>query len=171
VRILARPAFFLLLALARPAAATELVTALPSMTLLSLEGEDVAVDSLAAGEVILLDFWATWCLPCRKAFPAYAALEERYADEGFRVVTVSQDRARDQRKIARILKSVDVDFPVLLDPEEKLGRQLGVLTLPTSFLVTAEGEVHSAHVGYISGDERELEAEIRLLLGLAAEDD
>jgi len=151
---------------AGPAVATELVDRLPELELSDLQGTKVDVSSLPDGDVILLDFWATWCAPCRKAMPVYAKLEAAYEEHGFRVVTINQDRRRDHRKIDRAMKQMDVDFPVILDPDEELGKLLGVLTLPTAFLVAGDGQIHSGHVGYLPGDEKALESEIRLLLGL-----
>lgn len=137
---------------------------LPDFRLSSLEGEEIDLAELSEPGPFLLDFWATWCLPCRQAFPAYAKLQEKYAEQGFRVITVNQDEPSSQRAIAPLMRRLKIDFPVLLDPELKLGDELGVLNLPTSFLVDAEGRVVWTHRGYLPGDERLVEAELLKLL-------
>lgn len=160
----------LLLAPSAACQATELSPRLPQMSLDSLEGESVAIADLAAEGPVLLDFWATWCAPCRRSMPKYQELAEKYAEAGLRVITVSQDTPRLKRRIAPAMKAMGVDLPVLLDPREELGQQLGVLSLPTTFLVAKGGEIHMAHVGFVTGDEIQLEHEIRTLLGLENED-
>ena len=81
----------LLAATAGDLSATELSSKLPELTLENLAGEKVDIASLAADGPVLLDFWATWCTPCRRALPHYQRLLEAYAEAGLRVITVSQD--------------------------------------------------------------------------------
>jgi len=160
----------LLLSAAGDPGATELSARLPELTLENLEGGAVDIATLAADGPVLLDFWATWCSPCRRSLPHYQRLAEAYAEAGLRVITVSQDTPRLRRRIAPTLESIGVSLPVLLDPQEELGRELGVLSLPTTFLVAKGGEISMGHLGFVDGDEVELERQIRELLGLDPED-
>jgi thiol-disulfide isomerase/thioredoxin len=122
-------------------------------------------DALETGPVIL-DFWATWCAPCRVALPRWEELAERYAQYGVQLVTISQDDPRSQPKILPYMRSQGFEFPVLLDGDKQVGRRFRVTTLPTTFLIAADGTIVSHHVGYREGDERAVEATLRKLLDL-----
>jgi len=129
-----------------------------------LEGTDHALaDALENGPVIL-DFWATWCAPCKKAMPAYAALQKKYADEGLQLWAVSWDRGKATAKIPGYFETKGFEFPALLDPDQEHGRALGVRMLPTTFLIAPDGSIAWKHTGYASGDEVELEQMVRTLL-------
>ena len=144
--------------------------ALPDLVLPELHGEERSLAQWQSEGPMLLDFWATWCVPCRAAFPHYARLAERYAEQGFRVVTVSQDQPGQHKRIAPLLEKLGVSLPVLLDAKGELGQAMGVLSLPTALLIDAQGQVVYRHVGFLPGDERALEAKLRALLKLPASD-
>jgi cytochrome c biogenesis protein CcmG/thiol:disulfide interchange protein DsbE len=128
-------------------------------------GSFALADALEEGPVIL-DFWATWCAPCKIALPRWEALAERYAEHGVQLVAVSQDDPRSQPKILPYMRSQGFDFPALLDGDKQVGRKFRVTNLPTTFLIAADGTIVSHHVGYREGDERIVEAELRRLLDL-----
>jgi len=125
----------------------------------------ILADALEKGPV-LLDFWATWCAPCRVAMPRWAELAERYAEFGVQMVAVSQDDPRSQPKILPYMRSQGFDFPALLDGEKQVGRKYRVSSVPTTFLIAPDGTIVSHHVGYREGDERTVEAILREVLGL-----
>jgi thiol-disulfide isomerase/thioredoxin len=129
----------------------------------------VLSEALEKGPV-LLDFWATWCAPCKVAMPRWAALAERYADHGVQLVAVSQDDPRSQPKILPYMRSQGFDFPALLDGEKQVGRKYRVNNLPTTFLIGADGTIVTHHVGYREGDEHAVEAVLRELLELDPDD-
>lgn len=135
-------------------------------TLATLDGAKLRLaDALVEGPVIL-DFWATWCAPCKLAMPAYAALAARYAEQGVRLWAVSWDDPRMYDRIAPYFERAGFTFPALLDAEKKVGRGLGVMNLPTTFLIAPDGSIAWEHVGYAAGDEKELESALRGVLGL-----
>lgn len=122
-----------------------------------LQGDPMPLaDALADGPV-LVDFWATWCTPCKIAMPAYAALERAYADRGFQLWAVSWDDDRMAERIAPYMEKNDFTFPALRDPGRALGQRLGVRVLPTTFLIAPDGSIVWQHTGFAQGDERELE--------------
>jgi thiol-disulfide isomerase/thioredoxin len=99
------------------------------------------------GSVVFLDFWATWCDPCREALPLYADLAREYGPKGLKVYAVSVDG--DPAAIGPFLADAGVDLPVLLDPEGQLAESaLRVRTMPTAFLIDRAGVVRAVHEGY-----------------------
>lgn len=91
------------------------------------------------GQIVLVNFWATWCPPCIEEMPALERLRQRLADQGFEVLAVNMG---DQEKSVRdFTRQITVRFPVLLDPDGRAVREWRVFALPTSFLVNAQGLV------------------------------
>lgn len=116
------------------------------------------------GKVVLVDFWASWCAPCKASFPAYARLHADYAARGLLIVAVSVDD--DAAAYASFAKKLAPPFWVLRDETKKLVRMVKVPAMPTSYLVGRDGKVRFMHVGFHSEDtERSLRSEIESLLG------
>jgi cytochrome c biogenesis protein CcmG, thiol:disulfide interchange protein DsbE len=113
--------------------------------------------------VVWLDFWASWCGPCRQSFPFMQRLQQRYAPRGFIVVAVNLDH---QKKDAdRFLSGFAHDFNVRFDSAIAFARNMNVKTMPTSFLLDAAGNVVTTHIGFKPSDEYRYEAEVEQLLG------
>ena len=131
-----------------------------------LSGENIPVSTLLEDGPVILDFWATWCGPCKLAMPAWAKLADEYAEHGVQLVPVSWDQARMYPRIITWFEEQNFEFTSLVDPEKSGGRALGVVSLPTTFLVAPDGKIVFRHVGYAQGDERLLESELRKVLDL-----
>lgn len=134
-----------------------------------LEGQKVTMAELLEGGPVILDFWATWCGPCKLAMPAWAKLADKYAEQGVRLVPVSWDHPRMYPRVETWIQEQGFDFRSLVDPDKKSGRALGVVSLPTTFLVAPDGKIVFSHVGYAQGDENLLESELRKVLGLGGQ--
>jgi thiol-disulfide isomerase/thioredoxin len=132
---------------------------LPDLSGYKLEG---AVPKLQ-GQVVLLDFWASWCEPCKASFPEMEKLQKAYAARGFTIVAVSVDEKRPN--MDRFLKANKVSFATLRDAEQKLVAAADVQTMPTSFLIDRSGKVRFIHNGF-RGDQtiKEYRQEIEQLL-------
>jgi peroxiredoxin len=98
------------------------------------------------GKVVLLNFWATWCIPCREEMPGMEALWQKYKEKGFVVAAVSVDEG-SQKRVETFTKLLDLSFPVLLDPESEVNDLYKVSNMPTSFLIDGNGKIISRIVG------------------------
>jgi peroxiredoxin len=112
------------------------------------------------GKVVLLDFWATWCEPCRKSFPAYQKLMDRSAG---RLVVIGVSVDEDPSGIAQFVEETRVSFPIAWDEGQAAAQSYAPPTMPTSFVVDKNGIVRSVHAGYEAGDELALEQELQSL--------
>ena len=115
------------------------------------------------GKVVYLDFWASWCKPCRQSFPWMNAMQAKYSADGLVVVSVNLDEQRADAD--KFLKQVPADFTIVFDPEGKLAEQYQLIGMPTSFLIGRDGQVVKRHSGFFDSSPAEYEAEIRALLG------
>jgi thiol-disulfide isomerase/thioredoxin len=126
--------------------------------------------SLAAlrGHVVVLDFWATWCGPCRVVMPKLSALQQRYGAQGLRVVGLSTEDVDD---VAAFAQHMSVAYPIAVDTQSETTRDYGVSSLPTLVVVDKRGVVRDVSIGYDPGEDAQLEATLRALLGEATPTD
>lgn len=112
---------------------------------LSKEGLEGTLPELK-GKVLLVDFWASWCGPCRKALPVLAALHKEYGPKGVVFVAVSLDEKKAD--MDAYLKKSPIPFTVVRDPKGKLAEKLDIQGIPTSFVVGKDGKVRGVHEGF-----------------------
>ena len=134
--------------------------ALPPLDTFKLEGK---LPGNLKGHVILLDFWASWCAPCRKSFPAMQELYKHFAGRGVIIIAVNVDENRADME--RFLKGMNVSFTTVRDAQQKLVAAADVGTMPTSFLIDRAGKIRFVHTGFL-GDQtvKEYREQIQLLL-------
>ena len=134
----------------------------PSFALQSNGGQQVALSSLK-GKVVMVNFWATWCVPCRQEMPHLQALYEKYNGLGFELlaVNVEKNNAEGARKW---LEETPVTFPVLFDPENQVTKLYKVQTMPSTVIIGRDGTMRFIHQGYKPGYEGEYQTEVRALL-------
>jgi cytochrome c biogenesis protein CcmG/thiol:disulfide interchange protein DsbE len=114
------------------------------------------------GKVVYLDFWASWCKPCKQSFPWMTAIQRRFAREGFEVVAVDLDR--DPKAASAFLEKNHPAFRILHDPEGKMAEAHKIKAMPTSILYDRQGKQRSVHLGFKSSDTEPRESEIASLL-------
>ena len=114
------------------------------------------------GKVVYLDFWASWCEPCKKSFPWMHEMKANYADQGFEIVAVNLDK--DRKLADEFLKALDVNFKVAFDQSGKTASSYKLRGMPSSYLIDREGNVHASHIGFRDKDKSELEQAIKGLL-------
>lgn len=130
---------------------------------LSLPGLKGAVDlANLKGKVVYLDFWASWCGPCKQSFPFMNELQSRYGAEGLEVVAVNLDARRSDAE--KFLAEVPAGFTVAFDATGDSARRFEVRSMPSSVLIGRDGKVVGAHKGFKAGDRKELEDRIAQLV-------
>ncbi len=140
---------------------------MPSFALEYVTKKGQLKSSVLKGKVVLLDFWASWCGPCKKSFPFYKELYKKYAKKKgklqFVIVGVNVDESKKEARV--FLKSTPVKFPIVFDKEKKLVEKVGVTTMPTALIVDKKGKIHEIHKGFREGDEANIEKLVTKLLG------
>jgi peroxiredoxin len=147
--------------LALPAQAAELSGKAPDFTLKSLTGKNIKL-SEQRGNVVLLNFWASWCGPCRQEMPLLDKLHNRYKRLGFTVLGVNVEQ--DTSKANRYLQDVKVSFPILFDPNNTVSKRYDVSAMPTTVIIDRNGNMRYLHKGYKPGYEKEYQKQVRALL-------
>src|SRR5690606_10975724 len=105
------------------------------------------------GEVVLLNVWATWCIPCREEVPALQRLHERFSEEGLRVVGVSVDAQGEARTVREFANEFSVTYDIWLDPDERVIDDFRVIGVPNTFLIDREGIIRWKHIGPVRDDD------------------
>jgi len=151
----------ILLLLAGPALASSVGNEAGNFTLKSAGGSNIRLSEYR-GQVVLLNFWASWCGPCRQEFPHLDELQRKYADLGFTVfgVNVEQDRASADK----VLRDIPVTFPVLFDDNNQVSELYGVDAMPMTVLVDRNGVIRYLHRGYRPGYELAYDKQVRTLV-------
>ncbi len=142
--------------------AAEVGQAAPQFTLPSLlQDHPISLNKLS-GKVIYVDFWASWCSPCRTSFPLLNKLYQKLKDQGFEVVAINLDE--DKANAEKFLKDFPVAFTVLRDSTGEWADKYVVEAMPTSFLIDKQGVIRNIHHGFVSDDINELEQKVIQLL-------
>ena len=123
----------------------------------------VALEGLR-GKVVLLDFWAAYCEPCRRSFPKLQALQTRYEGSGLEIVGISEDDAETKNEIPGFASMFGAKFTLGWDEDKSIARSYELPTMPSSFLIDKSGVIRFAHAGYHDGEEVAVEREIKELL-------
>ncbi|MCW5835824.1 MAG: redoxin domain-containing protein [Labilithrix sp.] len=114
------------------------------------------------GKVTIIDFWATWCEPCKKSFPKYQELYVKYKASGLEILAISVDD--EKKEIPDFIKTYGAKFPVGWDEGHKIADCYKPPNMPSAYVIDKNGVVKFVHNGYHDGEEKELEKEIKSLL-------
>ncbi|MFH1197995.1 MAG: TlpA disulfide reductase family protein [bacterium] len=132
-----------------PASNTEPKIA-PDFTLPTHEGKELKLSDYK-GKVVILDFWATWCPPCRRGIPDLIALKEQYKNKGLEVIGISIDEfSRDTKaEVVPFVKEYGINYPVVYGTIDLTRAYGGIQSIPTSFVINQKGEISQMHVGLV----------------------
>jgi peroxiredoxin len=132
----------------------------PDFSLAARKGGAASL-SAYAGQVVLVDFWATWCEPCRLSFPQYQALARRH---GSNVVVLGISEDDEDAGIDRFIEETGANFPVAWDGDKSLAQRYRINSMPTLFIIDKNGLVRYVHSGFRPGDEDQIDAAIKSLM-------
>jgi peroxiredoxin len=135
--------------------------AAPDVSLQTEQGAPVQLATFK-GKILLVDFWASWCAPCKTSFPALDTLYREFEPRGFTVLAVNLDERR--KDAAGFLTARPHTMPVLFDPKGEAPKAFGVKGMPTSFLIDRAGNIRFTHTGYSANIGEQYRHEIELLL-------
>ena len=135
--------------------------AAPDFALGGLSGPNMRL-SEHRGEVVMLNFWATWCGPCRQEMPLLEGIYERYREAGFTVIGVNLDGESDRAR--RMAEDLGVSFPLLFDEDKSVSKLYGIRAMPVTFLIDRDGMVRHVHQGYRPGFEDRYLEQVRQLV-------
>ena len=133
----------------------------PDFTLKSRSGENIKLSELR-GEVVMINFWASWCAPCRQEMPLLEDIYKKFGDLGFTLLAVNVEE--DSSKADNLLRDVPVTFPVLYDNTNKVTKLYKVVAMPSTVLVDRNGNLRYLHRGYLPGYEEEYKKQVSELI-------
>ena len=133
----------------------------PDFTLRTMGGPNMRLAE-QRGRVVMINFWATWCGPCRQEMPQLSRIYDKYRGSGFVLMGVNVDD--DVRNATEVANKLAVSFPVLLDTDKTVSKLYDLSTMPSTVLVDRDGKVRYLHRGYLAGYEDTYEKQVRELL-------
>ena len=154
-------ALLIALLLAVPAAASNSMGPAPDFALPARGGKQVSLDAFK-GQVVMINFWATWCGPCRQEMPLLEGIYRKYKPMGFTMIGVNVEP--DSAEAAKWLKATPVTFPILFDTKSEVSKLYAVQSMPSTVIIDRKGNLRWLHRGYKAGDENEYLNQIRALV-------
>ncbi len=145
--VLAVAALFAWIGLRQHSGTRKVVTQLrpaPDFSLTDLSGQKLALSNYR-GRVVLLDFWATWCDPCKQEIPHFVEMQNRYGPQGLQVVGISMDD--DEKPVRDFQQQFNMNYPIAIGNTKLAEQYGGILGLPVTFIIDREGLIHSRHIG------------------------
>ena len=142
---------------------------LPDLSVKLLDGKQVRLSVLLEEGPLLVSFWATWCAPCKKEMRFLDEFHQKYNENSFRVLAISTDSPKSMSKVKSYIRAKKHTFLVGIDPNQEIAKKMNALLMPTTLILNKDRKVSWYHQGFIPGDEKEIEAQIRAALYLDKE--
>ena len=133
----------------------------PDFTLKSKSGKNIRLSDYR-GEVVMINFWASWCGPCREEMPLLENLYKRYKKLGFVIIGVNVEA--DSSKANSYLRDITVSFPILYDTKNEVSKKYNVNNMPTTVILDRNGNIRYTHYGYKPGYEKKYKKEVKALI-------
>ncbi|MBI3775236.1 MAG: TlpA family protein disulfide reductase [Gammaproteobacteria bacterium] len=114
------------------------------------------------GKVVYVDFWASWCTPCRKSFPWMNEMHKKFKEQGLEVIAINLDKSREP--IDEFLSKTPADFTIAYDPSGGAASSYKVSGMPSTYLIDRSGQLQVTHIGFRDKDKQEMESKIKELL-------
>ena len=138
----------------------------PNLKLTKLNGRTVTLSEYLKKGPVLINFWATWCSPCKKEMVYLDKFERKYKDEGLSILSISVDSQKSLSHVRSYIRANDYIYDVFLDPNRQVFKKLNGNLMPTNVLIDTEGKVLWRHYGYIPGDEKNMDLQLRSALNI-----
>ena len=135
-----------------------------NFTLQEIDNKKVNLYDLQGESITVIDFWATWCKPCKKAIPELNKIYTDYKDKGVQIIGINCDGPRTIAQVAGVSKAMQIQYPVLLDINSDVPNSLNIGSFPTLIIIDDKHRIKYFHEGFIPGDEEEIIAAIDKLL-------
>ena len=142
---------------------------LPDLSVRRLDGKQVRLSALLEEGPLLVSFWATWCAPCKKEMIFLEEFHQKYNENSFRVLAISTDSPKSMSKVKSYIRAKKYTFLVGIAPNQEIAKKMNALLMPTTLILNKDRKVSWYHQGFIPGDEKEIEAQIRAVLYLDQE--
>ena len=136
------------------------------LKLIKMNGKKIKLKSYLKEGPVLINFWATWCAPCKKEMVHLNTFQKKYSKEGLSILAVSTDSQKSLSKVRSYIRAKKYSFDVILDPNQQIFKKMNASIMPTDILIGKNGEILWRHYGYLPGDEKYIEAEIRNALSI-----
>ncbi len=133
----------------------------PDFTLPDSQGNPMSLKDFR-GEVVMINFWASWCIPCRQEMPFLEKLYQRYKDLGFTIIGINVEE--DTQMAHAMLKKIPVSFPILFDQKNDVSKLYQVSGMPTTILIDKDGNKRFEHKGYMPGIEEKYKKQVKALI-------
>ena len=137
-----------------------------NLKLTKLNGRTVTLSEYLKKGPVLINFWATWCSPCKKEMVYLDKFERKYKDEGLSILSISVDSQKSLSHVRSYIRANDYIYDVFLDPNRQVFKKLNGNLMPTNVLIDSEGKVLWRHYGYIPGDEENMDLQLRSALNI-----
>jgi cytochrome c biogenesis protein CcmG/thiol:disulfide interchange protein DsbE len=137
---------------------------LPEIEVRDLDQNWISLSDLNGEELTVIDFWATWCKPCVTAIPKLNSLYTEFSKQGIEFVGINVDGPRNHSKVKPFVNTLNINYPIVLDPDQDLVNEYNVTAFPTLIIVNSKGEELFVHEGFNPGDEKLIRDELIKLL-------
>ncbi|MDP4199398.1 MAG: TlpA disulfide reductase family protein [Bacteroidota bacterium] len=130
-------------------------------TVKTVQGDEVNFKDYLGKGPVLIDFWALWCEPCKQEMKAFKTIQEKFKAEGVNLIAINTDQVRNLAKVRAYITTQGFQFPVLVDPDGSIARDIfSMESLPFSLVLMPDGTIYRKHIGYTAGDEKVAEQEV-----------
>jgi cytochrome c biogenesis protein CcmG/thiol:disulfide interchange protein DsbE len=136
----------------------------PDFTIRDIRGKTVNSAQLFAQGPVVVDFWATWCVPCLVELKALAKIHKKYKNSGLTILAISEDGVEETATVKQFVRTEKMPFVVTVDRSKQLMKLFHASAVPTLFLIEKGGTIRATHIGFFSGDDKKIEKEVASLI-------
>jgi thiol-disulfide isomerase/thioredoxin len=137
---------------------------LPDINVTDVNNKRIDLNTLKGEKITIVDFWATWCKPCMTAIPKLNTIYTEFSSQGVEIIGVNVDGPRNAAKVKPLSTALNIQYPVVLDPDQKLAAEFNISVFPTLVILNETGKKVFVHEGFNTGDEIIIREKLNSLL-------